>query len=76
MSKPARNEPQRTCVGCRAKGDRSALTRYVLVDGALLLDERAMLPGRGAWVHPDPDCYSRALQRGGFSRAFRKSVSG
>ena len=76
MSQAVRREPQRTCVGCRAKSDRSALTRYVLVDGALVLDERAVMPGRGAWVHPEPGCYTRASQRGGFSRAFRQKISG
>ena len=50
------------------------MTRYVLVAGALVLDERAVMPGRGAWVHDG--CYEQALRRGGFSRAFRQRVTG
>ena len=65
--------PQRTCVGCRTRGDRSSLIRYVLVDGALVRDERARLPGRGAWVHET--CYEQAVRRGGFSRAFHQRVA-
>ena len=35
-----------------------------------MLDARASAPGRGAWVHPDPDCVRTAIDR----RAFRRSL--
>jgi len=66
-------QPLRTCVGCRQVDQRSALTRYVLVDGALVRDVRAVMPGRGAWVHDG--CFEQAVHRGGFSRAFRQRVA-
>jgi len=39
----------------------------------LVLDESAVLPGRGAWVHPTPDCIESALRRRAFGRALRVS---
>ncbi|MFB7250394.1 YlxR family protein [Microbacterium sp. NPDC056234] len=64
-------EPVRTCVGCRARASRSDLLRVVAQDGALVIDERAVLPGRGSWVHPDPQCLDKALRRRAFARALR-----
>jgi len=61
--------PLRTCVGCRAKGEMAAMTRYVQAGGQLVRDDKAQMPGRGAWVHDG--CYELALRRGGFKRAFR-----
>ncbi|MDR0946035.1 MAG: YlxR family protein [Bifidobacteriaceae bacterium] len=69
------NAPVRTCVGCHRRGPRSALVRVVLDPGAapaaLVLDTAARLPGRGAWVHPDPVCVASAVRHGAFSRALR-----
>ncbi|WP_244231446.1 YlxR family protein [Saccharomonospora piscinae] len=39
--------------------------------GHAVVDERRRLPGRGAWVHPDPGCVSRAERRRAFPRALR-----
>ncbi|MDR6868609.1 putative RNA-binding protein YlxR (DUF448 family) [Microbacterium resistens] len=64
-------EAVRTCVGCRARASRSALIRVVAQDGVLVVDERAALPGRGAWVHPAPECVDTALRRRAFARALR-----
>lgn len=64
-------EPVRTCVGCRARAPRSALLRVVAVDSSLVADERASLPGRGAWVHETRECVDAALRRRAFVRALR-----
>ncbi|WP_460436971.1 YlxR family protein [Angustibacter speluncae] len=64
--------PQRTCVGCRRKADRSRLLRVVAAgDGTLVPDPRTRLPGRGAWVHPDLGCLDQAVRRRAFARALR-----
>lgn len=68
-------EPVRTCVGCRTRAPRSALLRVVAVDSELVVDERASLPGRGAWVHPTPECAELAIRRRAFVRALRVSGS-
>ena len=66
-------EPVRTCVGCRARASRSALIRVVVSNGEFVFDERALLPGRGAWLHPTPECLHAALRRKAFARALRVS---
>jgi len=40
-------------------------TRAVTVDAA------KSLPGRGAWLHPDPGCLREAVRRRAFGRALR-----
>jgi hypothetical protein len=47
----------------------------VQVDGVLVSDERAVLPGRGAWVHESVPCVDAALRRRAFVRALRVSGS-
>jgi uncharacterized protein len=42
-----------------------------VVDGVLTPDPRRRLPGRGAWLHPDPECLHRAERRSAFPRALR-----
>ncbi|MFT4218889.1 MAG: YlxR family protein [Microbacterium sp.] len=66
-------ESVRTCVGCRTRAPRSTLLRVVAVDSALIPDERASLPGRGAWVHDTRECVDAALRRRAFVRALRVS---
>ena len=68
----------RTCVGCRRRDDRSALLRVVAEwsdTGENLArvapDPRLRMPGRGAWLHPTPECLDRAVQRKAFGRALR-----
>lgn len=64
-------EPVRTCVGCRSRASRSALLRVVAIESSLVIDERASMPGRGAWVHDDAGCLGNAVQRRAFVRALR-----
>lgn len=72
-------QPMRTCIGCRYRTGKSDLLRVVAVaDGAealpvrsLALDRRGRLPGRGAYLHPDPRCLDLAEHRRAFPRALR-----
>jgi len=68
----------RTCVGCRRRDVRSALLRVVaeLSDtgehvASVVADPRLRLPGRGAWLHPTPECFDLAVRRKAFGRALR-----
>nr|WP_277986435.1 YlxR family protein [Promicromonospora panici] len=70
----------RTCVGCRGRDQRSALLRLVLGSSTdddvaeprrVVVDVRASLPGRGAWVHPEPRCLELAERRRAVPRALR-----
>ena len=63
----------RTCVGCRARAPRTTLLRVVAVDSTLVPDEKASMPGRGAWVHEANACVEAAIRRRAFVRALRVS---
>lgn len=67
--------PVRTCVGCRGRDQQTVLLRVVRVEGdegdLAVVDTRRSLPGRGAWVHPDPQCLELAERRRAFPRALR-----
>ncbi|MEH0111400.1 YlxR family protein [Tersicoccus sp. MR15.9] len=67
----------RTCVGCRRRDSQHLLVRVVRLSASsprLQVDARRRLPGRGAWLHPEPQCLQRALSRRAFDRAFRAAV--
>jgi uncharacterized protein len=64
----------RTCVGCRAHSAPDELVRLVIgPEGEITFDLAGRAFGRGAWVHPSPNCLSMAA-RGGIDRAFKRSV--
>ncbi|WP_224779010.1 YlxR family protein [Leucobacter sp. Psy1] len=63
----------RTCVACRERAERGDLLRVVENRGQLIADERAVLPGRGSWVHPTAQCLTTAMSREAFARALRVS---
>ncbi|MEO3757415.1 YlxR family protein [Mycobacterium sp. B14F4] len=68
--------PVRTCVGCRKRELAVELLRVVAVGSgngpsAVTVDSARTLPGRGAWLHPDPQCLDAAIRRRVFVRALR-----
>lgn len=74
----ASHKPMRLCIGCRTREQTTNLVRIAFDNAgdsrSLVLDERSVLPGRGAWVHRDPECLSTALKRRAFARSFRRQV--
>ena len=76
-SAPRRIEgPVRTCVGCRKRELAVELLRVVAVSigngkFAVTVDRAGTLPGRGAWLHPVPQCAREAIRRRAFARALR-----
>ena len=60
----------RTCVGCRRKAEKSELVRLVRQQ-VVVVDPAQRAPGRGAYLHPGPDCLTRALRQRALLRALR-----
>ena len=70
------SEPVRTCIGCRERTEKSQLLRVVARDGAVAIDHRQIMPGRGAYFHPRPACLEQALKRRSLGRALRSEIDG
>ena len=63
--------PMRPCVGCREMKPKKELIRVVRSpEGQVSLDFRGKLPGRGAYVCPDPACLAKARKSKALERAF------
>ena len=63
----------RTCIGCGLSGTKGDLLRIARGPAGLVVDPLAQ--GRGAYVHPAPDCVSASISVRVLARAFRTSVS-
>ena len=65
----------RTCVGCRQRATKIELLRVVAGDRGsgleLVPDPAGRAPGRGAHLHPTPECLELALRRRAFPRALK-----
>lgn len=65
--------PIRTCIGCRAQQKRANLIRLSRKPGqnGVTIDSDATNPGRGAWIHPQMSCLTKAQKTGAIYRALR-----
>jgi len=71
----AKEEPKRTCIGCRESLEKSKLLRFVLTpDGSVVPDLLNKLPGRGAYTCMKATCIYKACERNQFSRTFKTNV--
>ena len=65
----------RQCVGCREMKPKKDLIRVVKSpEGQVSLDFRGKLPGRGAYVCPEPACLARARKSRALERAFETAL--
>ena len=63
--------PLRQCLGCREMKPKKELIRVVRSpEGAVSLDFKGKLPGRGAYVCPNPECLAKARKSRALERAF------
>ncbi|TVP64432.1 MAG: YlxR family protein [Nitriliruptor sp.] len=76
MPGTAPRAPVRTCIGCRRARVKRALLRVARTPEGVRVDPEARLPGRGAYLCPDPDCIAAARRRGAspLRRALRGST--
>ena len=61
--------PVRTCVGCRQRAEQPELLRIVHLNNELLVSNTSI--GRGAWLHPNGNCFELAITRKAFGRALK-----
>lgn len=70
-----KEQPQRTCLGCRQSVDKQTLLRFVLSpDGEVVPDLEDRLPGRGAYTCLNAECLAAAVKQRAFNRSFKGEV--
>jgi len=74
LSGTAPRAPVRTCIGCRRARVKRALLRVARTPEGVRFDPDARLPGRGAYLCPDPDCIAAARRRG--ASPLRRALKG
>lgn len=70
-----RPQPVRTCVVCREKSSKRALTRIVRTETGIYVDLTGKVNGRGAYLCDAPTCWQRATQSDVLARALRTSLT-
>lgn len=69
------DEPERRCIVTGDVQPKAGLVRFVVSpEGQVFPDLAGKLPGRGIWVTADRDLIEKAVKKGLFSRAAKKSV--
>lgn len=71
----SKHPPQRSCVVCRKKMDKRALTRIVFAKDKLMVDESGKMHGRGAYLCAAPNCWTLAASRSFLNRSLRRELS-
>jgi predicted RNA-binding protein YlxR (DUF448 family) len=63
------------CIACRASDGKRDLIRLVRVADGILLDQSGKMAGRGAYVHPQVNCWEKALAGSLMQKALRTKIS-
>ena len=67
--------PMRMCTGCGEMKPKRELIRVVKSpEGEIALDRTGRLPGRGAYVCPDPECLKKARKTRRLERVFSSAI--
>ena len=70
-----KRQPQRTCMGCNEKKDKSNLLRIVKSsDGNINIDNTGKLNGRGAYICKNIDCLEKAMKSKRLEKSFKMKI--
>ncbi len=67
--------PQRTCVACRKVAGKRSLIRIVRTEQGVEVDPTGKKAGRGAYLHPNQQCWQAILSGNRLGQALRTTVS-
>lgn len=70
-----RHAPQRSCIACREKKDKSDLVRLVYNSDIVEIDPKGKKPGRGAYLCLNYECWDIGLRKNRLDRALRANIS-
>lgn len=67
--------PQRTCMGCNEKKDKTDLIRVVKSsNGEINIDKSGKMPGRGAYICDNIQCLERAVKTKRIERVLETKI--
>ena len=73
--RPAKAGTERMCAVTRQVKPTTELIRFVVApDGAVIVDLKRKLPGRGLWITASRAVLTEAVRRGVFGRGFKRDV--
>lgn len=67
--------PQRTCIACRQIAGKRALVRLVRTANGVEIDPTGKRAGRGAYLHPNQQCWQTVLTGNRLGQALRTSIT-
>lgn len=69
-------KPERTCISCRKKGDKSCFIKVVLAkNGEIHIQYDKQLDGRGAYICKKQECLNKCVKTKALNRAFKTNLS-
>lgn len=71
----AKHVPQRTCIACRQVAGKRSLVRVVRTESGVEIDPTGKKAGRGAYLHPNQQCWQTVLTGNRLAQALRTTVS-
>lgn len=70
-----RKAPVRTCIACRASGDKRTLIRVVRCpSGDIVIDPTGKIAGRGAYICDSAECMRKAIKEKRLAKALKIEV--
>jgi predicted RNA-binding protein YlxR (DUF448 family) len=67
--------PMRQCLGCREMKPKKELIRVVRSpEGNISLDTKGKLPGRGAYLCPNVECFTKVKKSRGLEKALDVTI--
>ena len=71
-----RHVPERRCVACGLKAPKRLLTRIVRTpQGSVHADATGKSSGRGAYLCDTPECWEKAVRKGGLQRSLQITLA-
>ena len=67
--------PQRTCIACRQVAGKRSLIRIVRTGQGVEIDPTGKKAGRGAYLHPNQQCWQAILTGNRLGQALRTTIS-
>ena len=71
-----KNQPQRTCLGCNNKKNKSELIRIVKVsDIEIFVDKEGKKNGRGAYICNNIECLEKVIKTKRLEKSLKTDIS-